>query len=128
MAGMRAVLVRIRWPAVATGAVAIALAVAGSAPGTAAPRHAAPHRAQGVLTIYSLVHRCEALTSPVSGRPIAHADGPFRMQAAALGIYLLYTPRGQYLTDTGSGSLAAQPDPSRAAEWRVKAPRAVVSR
>jgi hypothetical protein len=120
MAGMRAVLVRIRWPAVATGAVAIALAVAGSAPGTAAPRHAAPHRAQGALTIYSLVHHCEALTSPVSSRPIARADGPFRMQAAALGIYLLYTPRGQYLTDTGSGSLAAQPDPSQAAEWRVK--------
>ena len=41
------------------------------------------------------------------------------MQAAALGTYLLYTPQGQYLTDAGSGSLAAQADPSPAAEWVV---------
>ena len=81
-----------------------ALAVAGSAPGTAAPQHAAPHRAQGALTIYSLVHRCEALTSTVSGQPVAHADGPFRMQAAALGIEpgspVLVT-RSSYYTTTG---------------------------
>ena len=113
-------LVRMRWPAVAISIAAVVLAIAGSAGGTAATRRPLPHRAPGPLTIYSLVHRCEALRSTVTGRPIAQADGPFRMQAAALGIYLLYTPKGQYLTDTGSGSLAAQPDPSQAAEWRVK--------
>jgi hypothetical protein len=118
MAGMRAVLVRMRW-AVAIGIAAVALAMAGSAAGTAASRHPSPHRAPTALTTYSLVHRCEALTGTVTGQPIAKADGPFRMQAAALGIYLLYTPQHRYLTDTGSGSLAAQPDPSPAAEWRV---------
>jgi hypothetical protein len=118
MAGMRAVFVRMRWPAVAISLAAVALAI-GSAAGTAASRRPLPRRARGALTIYSLVHRCEALTGTVTGQPIAPSDGPFRMQAAALGTYLLYTSQGRYLTDTGSGSLAAQPDPSPAAEWVV---------
>jgi hypothetical protein len=109
-----------RWAVVAIGVVAVAVAVLGSTVGTAAPRHRRPRRAPGRLTIYSLVHRCEALRGAVSHRPVARADGPFRMQAAALGTYLLYTPRGQYLTDVGSGSLAARSDPSPAAEWVVK--------
>ena len=116
---MRGVLVRMRSPAVAISIAAVVLAIAGSAGGTATTRRPSPHRAPGALTIYSLVHRCEALTNTVTRQPIAGSDGPFRMQAAALGTYLLYTPQGRYLTDTGSGALAAQPDPSRAAEWVV---------
>src|SRR6478735_11537152 len=119
MAGRRGVLVRMRWPAVAISIAAVVLAIAGSAGGTAATRRPSPHRVPGPLTIYSLVHRCEALTNTATRQPIAASDGPFRMQAAALGTYLLYTPQGRYLTDTGSGALAAQPDPSRAAEWAV---------
>src|SRR5437588_152784 len=46
-----------------------------------------------VLTRYSLVHGCYRLYSrTASGSAIAPTVGPFRMQAAALGIYLLYGP------------------------------------
>jgi hypothetical protein len=120
MSGTRRVLVFMRWPAVAIAVAALALAAVGATAGTAAPRHRRPHRVPAALTIYSLVHTCEALTGTVAHQPAAQADGPFRMQAAALGTYLLYTPRDRYLTDTGSGSLAAQPDPSPAGEWVVR--------
>ena len=40
MAGMRGVLVRMRWPAVAISLAAVVLAIAGSAAGTAASRRA----------------------------------------------------------------------------------------
>lgn len=119
MAGMRAVPVRMRWPALAISLAAVVLAVTGSTAGTAASRRPLPHPARGALTIYSLVHRCEALTNTGTGQPIASSAGPFRMQAAALGAYLLYTPQGRFLSDTGSGALAAQSDPSSAAEWVV---------
>ena len=120
MSGRRRVLVLMRWQAVAIGVAAVVLVVFGSTVGTAAPRHGGPRRVPAAPTIYSLVHSCEALTGSISRRPVAGADGPFRMQAAALGTYLLYTPRDQYLTDIGSGSLAEKPDPSPAAEWVVK--------
>ena len=100
------------------GLAAMMLIVAAPTAGEAASR-ALPGRAPDALTIYSLVHRCEALTNTASGLPIAPMDAPFRMQAAALGTYLLYTPRGEFLTDPGSGSVAAQPDPSPAAEWAL---------
>lgn len=120
MSGTRRALVFMRWPAVAIAVAALALAAVGATAGTAAPRHHRPRRAPAALTIYSLVHTCEALTGTVARQPVARADGPFRMQAAALGTYLLYTPQDQYLADTASGSLATQPDPSPAAEWVVK--------
>ncbi|MEO8968956.1 MAG: Coagulation factor 5/8 type domain-containing protein [Solirubrobacteraceae bacterium] len=116
---MRAALVRMRWPVVAVSLAAVALAIAGAAAGTAAPRRPGPRRAQGALTIYSLVNRCEAVTNTGTGQPIAASVGPLRMQAAALGTYLLYTSQGQFLTDTGAESPIAQPDPSTAAEWVV---------
>lgn len=72
------------------------LVVAGSAAGTAASRRSVPRPARGALTIYSLVHRCEALTGAATGQPIARSNGPFRMQAAALGTYLLYIPRASF--------------------------------
>jgi hypothetical protein len=63
---------------------------------------------------YTLVHGCYLLESP-TGSAIAAADGPFRMQAAALGVYLLYTPSGRYL----NSGLTVASTPSTASEWTV---------
>ena len=41
------------------------------------------------------------------------------MQAAALGVYLLYGPSGDFLIDAGGGSLTGESSPSSVAEWRV---------
>jgi hypothetical protein len=71
------------------------------------------------MTRYSLVHGCYGLRSRSGGQPIAPEQGPFTMQAAALGIYLLYGPHGEYLTDQGAGALQGASAPSTAAEWRV---------
>ena len=99
---------------------AIGAAVLASASRTAAaPTPSARHHS-APLTIYSLVHRCVILSGTATHQPIAAAHGPFRMQAAALGVYLLFTPDGQYLIDGGSGSLTAVSDPSPAAEWAVR--------
>src|SRR5256886_13875370 len=71
-------------------------------------------------TRYSLVHGCYALTSRAGKRQaIAKSVGPFRMQAASLGVYLLYGKHAGYLTDQGGGKLAGAGSPSTAAEWRV---------
>ncbi|HSO98379.1 MAG TPA: Coagulation factor 5/8 type domain-containing protein [Solirubrobacteraceae bacterium] len=102
--------------ALALAATVLIAAVAGA--GTAAAR-AVRRPAPARLTVYSLVHRCEALTSTATSRPIARAAGPFRMQAAALRTYLLYTHRGEFLTDAGSGALTARSDPGPASEWVV---------
>ncbi len=103
---------------VTTAAVAAALMVGlGSSPAsTVARRLATTPQAQ---TRYSLVHGCYSLSSPSRGTPIAPSVGPFTMQAAALGVYLLYGPRGDYLTDDGTGSLAGASTPSAATEWTV---------
>jgi hypothetical protein len=101
---------------VAVVAAAVIVAVGSSAATTAARRLPAPHTA---MTRYSLVHGCYSLRSTSPGKaPIASADGPFRMQAAALGVYLLYTPQSDYLIDQG-GALQAASQPSAAAEWTV---------
>jgi len=63
---------------------------------------------------YTLVHGCYSIESP-TGAAIAAGDGPFRMQAAALGVYLLYTPSGRYL----NSGLTATSTPSTASEWTV---------
>jgi hypothetical protein len=76
-----------------------------------------PAAARPAQTRYSLVNGCYAVNSPTSGTAIA--PGPFRMQAAALGIYLLYEPAGTYLVDAGAGALRTTSTPSTAAEWRV---------
>jgi hypothetical protein len=95
--------------------VVVTTALSGSASSTIARRSAAA----APLNRYSLVHGCYALRSAARGKPIASALGPFRMQAAALGVYLLYTPAGEYLSDAGGGALGAQSAPSAAGEWRV---------
>jgi hypothetical protein len=103
----------------ATAGVAAALLIVGlgsSPASTVAHQMATTPQAQ---TRYSLAHGCYALTSPSRGTPIASAVGPFTMQAAALGVYLLYGPEGDYLTDDGTGNLAGASTPSAATEWTV---------
>lgn len=102
----------------------LALALAGvwvavSGPGSVGARTAAIGPPAG-LTRYSLVNGCYTLRSRPGGAALAAADGPFRMQAAALGVYLLYTPGGSYLVDAGGGGLQTAGAPSSAAEWRVQ--------
>jgi hypothetical protein len=84
------------------GVGAVVLLSVGSSP--AARR--TTRRAQ-VVTRYSLAHGCYKLGKSIPG-------GPFRMQPAALGIYLLYTRGGSYAVDHGVATV-----PSSAAEWRV---------
>src|SRR6478672_7766707 len=69
-------------------------------------------------TRYSLVHGCYALTS-ASGRPLAGAEH-VRMQATALGRYLLYRPDRTFLAAQGDGSVKPDAAPSPAADWSVK--------
>ena len=87
-----------------------------SSASTVAHRPAATPQAQ---TRYSLVHGCYSLSSPSRGTPIAASVGPFTMQAAALGVYLLYGPQGDYLTDDGTGDLTGASTPGTATEWTV---------
>ena len=104
--------------AAVTVAVSAAMIIGfGSSPAsTVARRLATTPQSQ---TRYSLVHGCYALSSPSSGTAIAPAVGPFTMQAAALGVYLLYGPQGDYLTDDGTGNFAGASTPSAATEWTV---------
>ena len=138
--GMRTRVRAMRWAVLAAGLGGLTLALAGSAPGTAAAPHLTTqlshhtqrahrkhrthrkhrrHRAKSTLTIYSLVHRCEAVTNAGTGQALTPGSGPVRMQAAALATYLLYTADGQFLTDTSADSPTLQPGPSTAAEWLV---------
>jgi hypothetical protein len=96
--------------------IAVVVLLASSAASTTARRLSTRVPAQ---TRYSLVHRCYALSAGRKGPALASADGPFRMQASALGVYLLYEPNGDYLTSAGGGALAGAATPSTAAEWEV---------
>src|SRR5438270_13396998 len=69
--------------------VALITAVVASAPAGGRTTHPSPPRVQ---TRYSLVHGCYRVRL-ASGRRL----GPLRMQAAALGKYLLYGVHGNYL-------------------------------
>jgi hypothetical protein len=62
-----------------------------------------------VLTRYALVHGCYELSS-TSGQPIAAADAPYRMQATALGRYLIYGVHGDFLGHDLKPAAAAAPD------------------
>ena len=78
-------------------------------------------RTHGVTpTRYSLVHGCYVIYSGAGrAHPIAPKAGPFRMQPAALAVYLLYGRHKQYVTDQGGGKIGTASTPSRASEWRV---------
>src|SRR2546428_11389472 len=71
------------------------------------------------LTRYSLVHGCFDLESRPDGRPIAPAAGPFRMQAATLGVYLLYGGHRTVPTAGPSGTTPPAAGPTVAAEGKV---------
>ena len=67
----------------------------------------------------SLAGGCYSLAPSSTGKPIAAASRQ-RLQATALGSYLLYGTAGDYLAASGNGVVrAAQPSP--AADWRVDA-------
>ncbi len=65
------------------------------------------------LDRYSLVHGCYTLRSGTSA--IAPGDGPFRMQATALGQYLVYGVHADYL----GPALAPVPSPGTSTVWQV---------
>ena len=98
--------------------LAAVLAAAGAAASSAVDGSSRTH---GVTpTRYSLVHGCYVIYSGAGrAHPIAPKAGPFRMQPAALAVYLLYGRHKQYVTDRGGGKIGTASTPSRASEWRV---------
>ena len=76
-----------------------------------------PAAADAQQTRYSLVHGCYALQG-ANGQTLAGGD-KIRMQATALGQYLLYRPDGTFLASQGGGGVAPAGEPSPAADWRV---------
>jgi hypothetical protein len=104
-----------RLPLLVGVVAALVMVTQGAAAGTVAPRH---HGRASSLTRYSVANGCYSLLGAGTRKPIASA-GPFRMQAAALGTYLLYGPRGDYLIDAGAGTLQSAGTPSAAAEWAL---------
>src|SRR6266480_3475263 len=98
--------------------VAAAVLVAAGASASSVVDGASSTRARAT-TRYSLAHGCYALHgNGAHRRAIGKAVGPFRMQPAALSIYLLYGQHGKYLIDKGK-VVGAASAPSTAAEWRV---------
>jgi hypothetical protein len=79
----------------------------------ASPADAAKTKPQ---TRYSLVHGCYALKA--NGKALPGA-GHVRMQATALGSYLLYLPDRTFLA-AQDGAVAPASEPSPAADWTVK--------
>src|SRR3954452_21180565 len=80
---------------------------------------APPAQAAKQPTRYSLVHGCYALKA--SGKAVPGGEH-VRMQATALGSYLLYRPDRTFLA-AQDGSVAPASDPSPAADWVVKGKR-----
>src|SRR3954447_6519769 len=69
-------------------------------------------------TRYALANGCYALSS--HGTPVATDVGPFRMKATALGSYMLYGPKQQFLARTQPlGAVGAADAPSDDADWTV---------
>jgi hypothetical protein len=89
--------------------ITVAFVLAAVMPGAA--------RAAGTPTRYSLANGCWTLRD-YSGQPVAGADR-LRLQATALGSYLLYRPGGDFLAATQDGSVGPVAQPSPAADWVV---------
>ncbi len=68
---------------------------------------------------YALAGGCYDLRSEALGRTVAADAGPFRLQATALGSYLIYGKRGDFLTASDSGVVAPAAAPSEQGDWRV---------
>ena len=84
------------------------------------------------LDIYAYANGCYALKDATTGRfvardalgyaataPTAAAATPFRMQATALGRYLLYGPDGAMPSVGALDPISPTATPGRAADWRV---------
>ena len=81
----------------------------------------APGAASAQESRYSLAHGCYTVTGD-GGQPLENAE-QVRLQATALGRYLLYRPDGTFL----GGDLEPAPEPSPA-DWRVEESGAGASR
>jgi hypothetical protein len=79
---------------------------------TATPRTAS--KSPAPTSPYSLVHGCYRLSS--GGHEIAAGDGPFRMQAADLGEYLIYGVHADFL----GAALTPVSSPDQSTLWQVK--------
>jgi hypothetical protein len=117
---------RIAVGAIALAALSVALIAGGGGPGTparaasAGPASAGPAAPATKQTRYSLAGGCYAVRSRTTGQLLAAGSGPFRMQAAALGRYLLYGAHADFLADAGAPSVvAATTTPSTRAEWML---------
>jgi hypothetical protein len=69
-------------------------------------------------TRYSLANGCYTVKGP-DGATVAGADR-VRMQATALGRYLLYRPDRRFVAAQADGSVGVADTPSPAADWRVE--------
>jgi hypothetical protein len=87
--------------------------LAGSAPAGSRPATSRP--AAAPLDRYSLVHGCFAVQA--TGTPIP--AGPFRMQATALGQYLLYGTASNFLGVRSDGGLGMVSAPGQGTVWTV---------
>lgn len=77
-----------------------------------------PVRAAPTLNRYTIVNRCYTIQS-TSASGAALPANPFRMQATALGQYLLYGTAASFLTETASGTIRTASAPSAGAVWTV---------
>jgi hypothetical protein len=116
----------------AAGALLSVPALVGSAPAVTGPadtigqgsnaKARLPKPAPGpALTRYSVVGGCYGVLSTATRQPLAPATGPFRMQAMALGRYLLYGVHQDFLADGAgtSGGLGLVPKPTLEAAWTL---------
>jgi hypothetical protein len=100
---------------VALCGVAVLAAATAASPGGG--RADAQTTAPSTANRYTLVHGCY-LPRTATGAVLGGAAGPYRMQATALGVYLLYGVHRDFLAQSGP-TVAPTTTPSRAAEWRV---------
>jgi hypothetical protein len=73
--------------------------------------------AGAATTRYSLVHGCYTVIG-ADGRTVPGAER-VRMQATALGRYLLYRPDRRFVAARSDGSVGVAGAPGPAADWRV---------
>jgi hypothetical protein len=93
--------------------VAVTALILSAAPGSAAPHASAAKSRAKSANRYSLVHGCYVLHS--GGSVVGPADGPYRMQAAALGQYLLYGEHDDFL----GPNLSPVSVPGSSTVWQV---------
>jgi hypothetical protein len=96
-------------------ATRLALLAALAITGVAAP----PASALESSARYTLANGCYELRSEALGKVVATDTGPLRLQATALGNYLLYGKRGDFLTASDGGSVGPTAAPSEQGDWRV---------